>query len=127
MRYYFLRRGLQRMDPFFSDTQQIYRRSSSLHDDYPARVLLEAEMRYANVLARKGVQKLLILVNIRSSGWHSSRQNRDMHYTLRGYNREGWMVVTLEMKAGNAGSGYSMHVGTGVRWHQDTFSELGSM
>ncbi|KAK0494268.1 hypothetical protein EDD18DRAFT_1107297 [Armillaria luteobubalina] len=112
MGYYFLHRGLQRMDPFFSNTQQIYR----------SRVLLEVEMRYANVLAWKGVQKLLIF-----SGWHSSHQNRDMHYTLRGYNREGWMVVMLEMKAGNAGGGYSMHVGMGVRWHQDTFSELGSM
>ncbi|KAK0207405.1 hypothetical protein IW262DRAFT_1486784 [Armillaria fumosa] len=103
MQYYFLHRGLQRVDPFFGDTQQMYRRSSSLHDDYPARVLLEAEMRYANVLAWNGVQKLSSLVNIRSSGWHSSRQNRDNHYTLRGYNRQGWMVVTLEMKAGNVG------------------------
>ncbi|KAK0471802.1 hypothetical protein IW261DRAFT_1424886 [Armillaria novae-zelandiae] len=81
----------------------MYTRSSSLHDDYPARVLLEAETRYASVLAQNRVRKLSILVNIHSSGWHSSRQNHDMHYTLRGYNREGWMVVMLEMKAGNAG------------------------
>ncbi|KAK0216359.1 hypothetical protein IW262DRAFT_1464895 [Armillaria fumosa] len=98
MQYYFLRGGLQRVDPFFSDTQQMYRRSSSLHDDYPVRVLLEVEMRYVNVLTQNGVQKLSIF-----SGWHSSRQNRDNHYTLRGYNRQGWMVVTLEMKARNAG------------------------
>ncbi|KAK0461493.1 hypothetical protein IW261DRAFT_1599464 [Armillaria novae-zelandiae] len=94
--------GLQQVDPFFGDTQQMYRHSSSLHDNYPARVLLEAETRYASVLTWNGVRKLSILVNIRSSGWHSSRQNHDMHYTLRGYNQEGWMVVMLEMKAGNA-------------------------
>ncbi|KAK0471832.1 hypothetical protein IW261DRAFT_1424781 [Armillaria novae-zelandiae] len=102
-------------------------RSSSLRDDYPARVLLEAETRYMNILARNSIQKLSILVNIRSSGWHSSCQNRGKHYTLRGYNREGWMVVMLEMKAGNAGSGYTMRIGTGVPWHQNMFSELGSM
>ncbi|KAK0482794.1 hypothetical protein IW261DRAFT_1562489 [Armillaria novae-zelandiae] len=72
--------------------------SSSLCDNYPGRVLLEAETRYANVLAWNGVQKLSIF-----SGWHSSHQNRGKHYTLQGYNREGWMVVMLEMKAGNAG------------------------
>ncbi|KAK0461479.1 hypothetical protein IW261DRAFT_1428575 [Armillaria novae-zelandiae] len=91
------------------------------------RVLLEAETRYANVLMRNGIQKLSILVNIRNSCWHSSHQNCGKHYTLRGYNREGWMVVTLEMKVGNAGSGYTMRIGMGVPWHQNTFSELGSM
>ncbi|KAK0464017.1 hypothetical protein IW261DRAFT_1598806 [Armillaria novae-zelandiae] len=97
--FFFIFMGLQQVDPFFGNTQQMYTRLSSLHDNYPARVLLKVETRYASVLARNRVRKLLIF-----SGWHSSHQNHDMHYTLRGYNWEGWMVVMLEMKAGNVGN-----------------------
>ncbi|KAK0221649.1 hypothetical protein IW262DRAFT_1481934 [Armillaria fumosa] len=66
MQYYFLRRGLQRVDPFFGDTQQMYR----------SRVLLKAEMRYVNVLVWNGVQKLSILMdgsNTGDEGWEFSK------------------------------------------------------
>ncbi|KAK0505431.1 hypothetical protein EDD18DRAFT_1098795 [Armillaria luteobubalina] len=82
LRLYFLRAGLQARDPFFGNPKQIYVRSASINDDFPAKVLLEAE---------------------RSSGWHSSLPNPRNHYTLRGYNRAGWMSVTVEMERGNRG------------------------
>ncbi|KAK0486443.1 hypothetical protein IW261DRAFT_1416223 [Armillaria novae-zelandiae] len=110
MRYYYMQ-SLRRQDPFFGDPQQTSSRSSSLQDIFPARVLLEAEMRYANVLAQNGVEKLSIFC-----GWHRSPQYRDEHYTLRGYDRAGWMVVTLEMKVGNAGRWFEYGPREQRRW-----------
>ncbi|KAK0498670.1 hypothetical protein EDD18DRAFT_1351382 [Armillaria luteobubalina] len=96
LRLYFLHAGLQAQDPFFGNPKQIYVRSALINDDFPAKVLLEAERRYANVFAKEGVDKLSIL-------WHSSLPNPRNHYTLRGYNRAGWMSVTVEMERGNRG------------------------
>ncbi|KAK0490077.1 hypothetical protein EDD18DRAFT_1416590 [Armillaria luteobubalina] len=62
------------------------------------RVLLEAERRYGPVLVQSSVDKLSVFC-----GWHSSLSNRHYHYTLRGYDRVGWMVITLEMEAGKRG------------------------
>ncbi|KAK0472822.1 hypothetical protein EDD18DRAFT_1118107 [Armillaria luteobubalina] len=79
---YFLCAGLQAQDPFFSNPKQIYVHSASINNDFLAKVLLEAE---------------------RSSGWHSLLPNPCNHYTLWGYNRAGWMSVTVEMECGNRG------------------------
>ncbi|KAK0472831.1 hypothetical protein EDD18DRAFT_1118117, partial [Armillaria luteobubalina] len=95
LRLYFLRAGLQARDPFFGNPKQIYVRSASINDDFPAKVLLEAE---------------------RSSGWHSSLPNPRNHYTLRGYNRAGWMSVTVEMERGNRGSVYTYEARHWNRW-----------
>ncbi|KAK0197664.1 hypothetical protein F5146DRAFT_995301 [Armillaria mellea] len=88
LKYYYIRIGLQTRDAFFGNTKQIYNRSPSLVDDFPAKVLLEAE---------------------RSSGWHTSLLNPRHHYTLRGYNGVGWMAVTLEMEAKNRGMVFTYH------------------
>ncbi|KAK0468977.1 hypothetical protein IW261DRAFT_1573286 [Armillaria novae-zelandiae] len=98
LKFYYIRLGLQARDTFFGNTKQVYPRSSSLVDDFPAKVLLEAQRRYSRVLANEGVDKLFIF-----SGWHTSLQNPRYHYTLRGYNGVGWMAVTLEMEASNQG------------------------
>ncbi|KAK0502217.1 hypothetical protein EDD18DRAFT_1346797 [Armillaria luteobubalina] len=111
LRLYFLRAGLQARDPFFGNPKQIYVRSASINDDFPAKVLLEAERRYANVFAKEGVDKLSIF-----SGWHSSLPNPRNHYTLRGYNRAGWMSVTVEMERGNRGSVYTYEARHWNRW-----------
>ncbi|KAK0474035.1 hypothetical protein EDD18DRAFT_1116956, partial [Armillaria luteobubalina] len=94
IRYYYLRSGLQRRDPFFGDPQQIYTRSAAKADPFPANVLLEAERRYGARLVQNGVEKLSIFC-----GWHRSRKNPRYHYTLRGYNAAGWMSFTVEMEA----------------------------
>ncbi|KAK0489907.1 hypothetical protein EDD18DRAFT_1358871 [Armillaria luteobubalina] len=96
LRLYFLHAGLQAQDPFFGNPKKIYIRSASINDDFPAKVLLEAEKRYANVFAKEGVDKLSIL-------WHSSLLNPRYHYTLWGYNRAGWMSVMVEMERGTRG------------------------
>ncbi|KAK0479043.1 hypothetical protein EDD18DRAFT_1114007 [Armillaria luteobubalina] len=92
---YFLRAGLQARDPFFGNPKQIYVRSALINDDFLAKVLLEAE---------------------RSSGWHSSLPNPCNHYTLQGYNRAGWMSVTVEMEHGNHGSVYTYEAQHWNRW-----------
>ncbi|KAK0496572.1 hypothetical protein EDD18DRAFT_1353356 [Armillaria luteobubalina] len=97
MQYYYLQ-SLQQRDPFFGNTQQIYNHLSSLQDIFPARVLLKAQTRYANILVRNRVEKLSICC-----GWHRSLEYPDEHYMIQGYDHAGWMVVTLEMKAGNGG------------------------
>ena len=61
MKYYYIRVGLQARDALFGDPKRIYPRSSNLKDEFPARVLLEAEKRYGNHLARENVDKLSIL------------------------------------------------------------------
>ncbi|KAK0488363.1 hypothetical protein EDD18DRAFT_1110333 [Armillaria luteobubalina] len=93
--FYYHRDGLQTRDPFFGDRNQINTRSASLADEYPAKILLEAERRYGNMFAQLGIEKLSMF-----SGWHQSKQRKTCHYTLRGYNGAGWMAVTLEMDAG---------------------------
>ncbi|KAK0488086.1 hypothetical protein EDD18DRAFT_1110694 [Armillaria luteobubalina] len=80
---------------FFGDQNQINTCSASLADEYPAKILLEAERRYGNMFAQLGIEKLSMF-----SGWHRSKQRKMCHYTLCGYNGAGWMVVTLEMDAG---------------------------
>ncbi|KAK0493517.1 hypothetical protein EDD18DRAFT_1107903 [Armillaria luteobubalina] len=102
MKYYYLRVGLQVRDAFFGNRQQIFTRSASISDPYPGKILLEAEKRFAKILTRHGVEKLSLFC-----GWHSSIQNRNNHYTLRGYNRRGWMSVTLEMELGNRSPVYT--------------------
>lgn len=61
MKYYYIHVGLQARDTFFGDPKQIYPCSSNLKDKFPAKVLLEAEKRYGNYLARENVDKLSIL------------------------------------------------------------------
>ncbi|KAK0468552.1 hypothetical protein IW261DRAFT_1573779 [Armillaria novae-zelandiae] len=100
LKFYYIHLGLQAWDTFFSNTKQVYPRSSSSVDNFPAKVLLEAQRRYSRVLANEGVDKLFIL-------WHTSLQNPRYHYTLRGYNGVGWMAVTLEMEASNQGMVYT--------------------
>ncbi|KAK0490428.1 hypothetical protein IW261DRAFT_1412971 [Armillaria novae-zelandiae] len=104
IKYYYIRVGLQTRDAFFGNIKRIHLRSSSLMDDFPAKVLLEAEKRYANKLARENVDKLSIF-----SGWHTSLANPRYHYTLRGYNHLGWMAATIKMEAANQGMVYTYH------------------
>ncbi|KAK0497623.1 hypothetical protein EDD18DRAFT_1351391 [Armillaria luteobubalina] len=85
--FYYHRDGLQTRDPFFGDQNQINTRSVSLGDEYPAKILLEAERRYGSTFAQLGIEKLSML--------------KTYHYTLCGYNGAGWMTITLEMEAGN--------------------------
>ncbi|KAK0492849.1 hypothetical protein EDD18DRAFT_1108461 [Armillaria luteobubalina] len=82
-----------------------------LPDVFPARVLLEAETRYVNILARNRVEKLSICC-----GWHRSLKYPDEHYTIRGYDHAGWMVVMLEMKAGNVGRWFEYGPRVWRRW-----------
>ncbi|KAK0484681.1 hypothetical protein IW261DRAFT_1416609 [Armillaria novae-zelandiae] len=49
-------------------------------------------------------------------GWHTSLANPRYHYTLRGYNHLGWMVVTIEMEAANQGMVYTYHPLDWNRW-----------
>ncbi|KAK0476301.1 hypothetical protein IW261DRAFT_1421615 [Armillaria novae-zelandiae] len=77
-------------------------RSQSRLNQFLAKVLLEAERRYGNLLVRENVDKLSIF-----SGWHTSLLNPRYHYTLRGYNKSGWMSVTIEMEAVNQGLVYT--------------------
>ncbi|KAK0492990.1 hypothetical protein EDD18DRAFT_1357401 [Armillaria luteobubalina] len=111
LRFYYIRVGLQARDTFFGNTKQIYTRSPSLVGDFPAKVLLEAERRYAGVLSREGVDKLSIF-----SGWHTSLLNPRYHYTLRGYNTAGWMAVTVEMEASNQGMYFTYDSSDWNRW-----------
>ncbi|KAK0493274.1 hypothetical protein EDD18DRAFT_1108066 [Armillaria luteobubalina] len=102
MKYYYLHVGLQVRDAFFGNRQQIFTQSASISDPYPGKILLEAEKRFAKILTRHGVEKLSLFC-----GWHSSIQNCNNHYTLQGYNRRGWMSVTLEMELGNRSPVYT--------------------
>ncbi|KAK0477942.1 hypothetical protein IW261DRAFT_1420784 [Armillaria novae-zelandiae] len=102
IKYFYIRIGLQARDAFFSDIKHIHPRSSNLTDQFLAKVLLEAERRYGNLLARENVNKLSIF-----SGWHTSLLNPRYHYTLQGYNKSGWMSVTIEMEAVNQGLVYT--------------------
>ncbi|KAK0491864.1 hypothetical protein EDD18DRAFT_1109603 [Armillaria luteobubalina] len=111
MKFYYLRTGLQVRDAFFGNRQRIYTCSASITDWYPGKVLLEAERRYTSELAQHGVDKLSLFC-----GWHSSLQNQNYHYTLRGYNRRGWMALTLEMEAGNQGQVYAYGRRDWKRW-----------
>ncbi|KAK0468514.1 hypothetical protein IW261DRAFT_1426341 [Armillaria novae-zelandiae] len=96
---------------FFGNTKQIYPHSPYLVDEFLAKVLLEVGRRYAGALAHEGVDKLSIF-----SGWHTSLQNPWYHYTLRGYNRLGWMAVTLEMEAANQGMVFTYNPRDWNRW-----------
>ncbi|KAK0197711.1 hypothetical protein F5146DRAFT_995343 [Armillaria mellea] len=98
---YYLSTGLPRRDSLFGNPQNNHRRSACISNPFPGSVLLEAERRYGYVLVQNGVDRLSIF-----SGWHRSPSNRQDHYTLRGYNAAGWMVVTLEMEAGSGGKVY---------------------
>ncbi|KAK0471702.1 hypothetical protein IW261DRAFT_1571766 [Armillaria novae-zelandiae] len=111
IKLYYIRVGLQTRDAFFGNTKQIHLRSPNLVDKFLAKVLLEAERRYAKDLACESVDKLSIF-----SGWHTSLLNPRYHYTLRGYNRSGWMAVTLEMEAANQGMVYTYHAGDWNNW-----------
>ncbi|KAK0477500.1 hypothetical protein EDD18DRAFT_1114649 [Armillaria luteobubalina] len=111
MKLYYLHTGLQVRDAFFGNRQRIYTRSASITDWYPGRVLLEAERRYTNDLVRHGVKKLSLCC-----GWHLSLKNQKYHYTLRGYNRQGWMALTLEMEGGNQGQVYAYGRCDWKRW-----------
>ncbi|KAK0482302.1 hypothetical protein IW261DRAFT_1417893 [Armillaria novae-zelandiae] len=102
IKYFYIRVGLQARDAFFGDIKHLHPRSSNLTDQFPVKVLLEAERRYGNLLARENVDKLSIF-----SGWHMSLLNPRYHYTLRGYNKSGWMSVTIEMEAANQGLVYT--------------------
>ncbi|KAK0489872.1 hypothetical protein EDD18DRAFT_1109745 [Armillaria luteobubalina] len=59
----------------------------SLGNEYPVKILLEAERRYGSMFVQLGIEKLSML--------------KMYHYTLCGYNGAGWMTITLEMEAGN--------------------------
>ncbi|KAK0474509.1 hypothetical protein IW261DRAFT_1422817 [Armillaria novae-zelandiae] len=74
-------------------------------------ILLEAERWYARVLGKTGVVSLSMF-----TGWHRSLQNRWYHYTLRGYNTAGWMVVTLEMQARNWGKAFTYGSSSWKAW-----------
>ncbi|KAK0492878.1 hypothetical protein EDD18DRAFT_1108488 [Armillaria luteobubalina] len=71
-------------------------RSASLGDEYPAKILLEAERRYGSTFVQLGIEKLSMF-----SGWHQLKHRKTYHYTLHGYNGAGWMTITLEMEASN--------------------------
>ncbi|KAK0468970.1 hypothetical protein IW261DRAFT_1573278 [Armillaria novae-zelandiae] len=111
LKLYYLRVGIQARDAFFGNPKQIYPLSSSLADNFPVKVLLEAKQRYASHLGQRGVDKLSIFC-----GWHSSLQNPRYHYTLRGYNARGWMAITLEMEAGNLGQAFPYGRRDWKRW-----------
>ncbi|KAK0462174.1 hypothetical protein IW261DRAFT_1428193 [Armillaria novae-zelandiae] len=87
---YYIHVGLQTRDAFFGNMKQIHPRSPNLVDKFPAKVLLEAERRYAKDLARESVDKLSIL--------------------------SGWMAVTLEMEAANQGMVYTYHASDWNYW-----------
>ncbi|KAK0488097.1 hypothetical protein EDD18DRAFT_1110703 [Armillaria luteobubalina] len=117
IRLYFLRAGPQACGPFFGDYNKIYARSASIKDEFPAKVLLEANKRYLTVLTMQGVDKLSIFcTDGRSCGWHSSLKNPHYHYTLHGYNRQNWMAVTLEMEVGNQGTIYTYQARHWNQW-----------
>ncbi|KAK0493997.1 hypothetical protein EDD18DRAFT_1107505 [Armillaria luteobubalina] len=82
MCYYFLCISLPCWDWFFSNWSTSYTRSNSLADPFLGRILLQARRKYTY---------------FSSTGWHHSLHNHQYHYTLRGYNTSGWMMVTLEM------------------------------
>ncbi|KAK0475524.1 hypothetical protein IW261DRAFT_1422346 [Armillaria novae-zelandiae] len=115
IKYYYIRAGLQAKDAFFGDIKRIYPCSSSLMDEFPAKILLEAERRYGNKLARENIDKMSVF-----SGWHSSSANPRYHYTLRAYNLAGWMAVTIEMEAANQGRVYMYYPGDWSRWMMRT-------
>ncbi|KAK0497935.1 hypothetical protein EDD18DRAFT_1104436 [Armillaria luteobubalina] len=51
--------------------------------------------------------------------WHETESKNSLfyeHYTIRGYDHVGWMVVTLEMKAGNAGRWFEYGPHQRRRW-----------
>ncbi|KAK0466563.1 hypothetical protein IW261DRAFT_1574470 [Armillaria novae-zelandiae] len=104
IKYYYIRAGLQAKDTFFGDIRRIYLRSSSLMDDFPAKILFEAERRYGKKLLGENIDKMSIF-----SGWHSSSANPRYHYTLRAYNPAGWMAVTIEMETANQGKVYTYY------------------
>ncbi|KAK0490435.1 hypothetical protein IW261DRAFT_1412978 [Armillaria novae-zelandiae] len=121
-KYFYLRVGLQAHDAFFGDIKHIYPRSSNLADQFPAKVLLEAERRYGKFLAWENVDKLSIF----SSGWHTSLLNPRYHYTLRGYTKLGWMSATIEMEAANQGVVYTYQLGDWNQWMGSRFQSCQS-
>ncbi|KAK0484673.1 hypothetical protein IW261DRAFT_1668441 [Armillaria novae-zelandiae] len=122
MRYFYLCVGLQARDAFFGNIKHIYPRSSNLVDQFPAKVLLEAERRYGKFLAWENVDKLLIF----SSGWHTSLLNPRYHYTLQGYTKLGWMSATIEMEAANQGIVYTYKLGDWNQWMGSRFQSCQS-
>ncbi|KAK0471494.1 hypothetical protein IW261DRAFT_1597278 [Armillaria novae-zelandiae] len=111
MKYFYIRVGLQAKDAFFGDINRIRSRSSNLMDDFPGKILLEAQRRYGKRLARENVDKLSLF-----SGWHLSSANRRYHYTLRAYNPAGWMAVTIEMEAAYQGKVFTYDAQDWSRW-----------
>ncbi|KAK0478095.1 hypothetical protein EDD18DRAFT_1114216 [Armillaria luteobubalina] len=111
MRYFYLRGSLPRLDRYFGKHSQLNSLSASLADPYPGKILLEAERRYSHVLGKTGVVSLSMF-----AGWHRSPQNRRYHYTLRGYNTAGWMVLTLEMQARNRGKVFTYGSSSWKAW-----------
>ncbi|KAK0506784.1 hypothetical protein EDD18DRAFT_1343220 [Armillaria luteobubalina] len=107
IKLYYICVGLQARDAFFSNMKQIYLCSPNLVDEFLAKVLLEAERRYAKDLAH---------TESHSSGWQTLLLNPQYHYTLRGYNRLGWMAVMLEMEVANQGMVYTYHAGDWNCW-----------
>ncbi|KAK0477068.1 hypothetical protein IW261DRAFT_1421273 [Armillaria novae-zelandiae] len=94
-------------------------------DNFPAKILFEAERRYGKKLLHENVNKMSVL-------WHSSSANPCYHYTLRAYNPVGWMAVTIEMEATNQGKVYMYYPQDWSRWmvhwggvHAKHFFQLG--
>ncbi|KAK0474057.1 hypothetical protein IW261DRAFT_1423177 [Armillaria novae-zelandiae] len=111
IQYYYIHLSLQAKDTFFGDVKHISLRSSSLSDEFPGKILQEAERRYGHKLLRENVDKMSLF-----SGWHSSLANRRHHYTLRAYNLAGSMAVTIKMEAGNQGKLYMYNAQDWSRW-----------
>ncbi|KAK0462737.1 hypothetical protein IW261DRAFT_1428053 [Armillaria novae-zelandiae] len=111
MCYFYLRGSLPHLDRYFGKRSQVNSRSASLADPYPGAILLEAERRYACILGKTGVVSLSMF-----TGWHRSLQNQRYHYTLRGYNTVGWMVLTLEMQARNRGKAFTYGSSSWKAW-----------
>ncbi|KAK0502080.1 hypothetical protein EDD18DRAFT_1346652 [Armillaria luteobubalina] len=111
MRYFYLRGSLPHFDRYFGKRSQVNSHSASLANPYPGTILLEAERRYSRVLGKTGVVSLSMF-----AGWHRSPQNRQYHYTLRGYNTVGWMVLTLEMQAHNRGKVFTYGSSSWKAW-----------
>ncbi|KAK0470715.1 hypothetical protein IW261DRAFT_1572709 [Armillaria novae-zelandiae] len=109
--YYHLRVGFPQRDRVFGAPGRRTRRSNLLAGEFPGSVLRAARQRYARELRREFVVCLSLF-----TGWHSSDHYHDNHYTLRGYNHTGWLVITIEMEGGNSGAVYTYGPRDWWRW-----------
>ncbi|KAK0505156.1 hypothetical protein EDD18DRAFT_1098551 [Armillaria luteobubalina] len=92
MRYFYLRSSLPRLDRYFgkcSQAQYCWRRRGGIHASSE---------------------------RLECAGWHCSPQNWRYHYTLRGYDTAGWMVLTLEMQAHNRGKVFTYGSSSWKAW-----------